>query len=150
MLKYFQWGERMDNLIFERVWQDEGFFEIKVTAQSELVQATTCSYTNDNSITELSERLVAFPISNTDEYLWRNGKRGDGHTPCVELRFFCKDKVGHIGIEAYMEIDDGASFDVHHCCFYLSAEPGLLNRFGKSLLLLNTPTVGTKVEMVKA
>lgn len=137
----------MDNLISERVWQDDGFFEIKVTAQSNHAQAATCSYTTNDSIKDLSDRLSVFPLSSTDEYLWQNGTRGDGHTPCVELRFFCKDKLGHIRIEAHLEIDDGGSLDNHHCSFYLSTEPQILNSFGKSLLALNNPITGTKVEL---
>jgi hypothetical protein len=65
-----------------------------------------------------------------------NGGKGDGGTPFVSLEFWCKDKLGHVIVEVYMEIDDGASYDKHNCCFFIKTETGLLNSFGKSLSLL--------------
>ncbi|NLD60773.1 MAG: hypothetical protein GX647_14100 [Clostridiales bacterium] len=137
----------MDNLIFERVWQDGDLFEIEVTAQSEHVRARTKTYCTKEGISPLSEVLAAFPRSPNDSYLWENGDKGDAYPPYVSLRFYCKDRAGHIGVEVFMEIDDGGSLDRHHCCFELSAEAGMLNRFGRALRHVTEPVVGMRVEL---
>lgn len=59
----------MNNLTFERVWQDDDFFQIKVTAQSELITASITSYTYDDYISKLSERLSDFPKDFEDVYI---------------------------------------------------------------------------------
>ncbi|NLF27671.1 MAG: hypothetical protein GX592_07200 [Clostridiales bacterium] len=137
----------MDNLIFERVWQDEHLFELEVTAQSEHVRARTQTYCSEEAISLLSKILAAFPRSRNDSYLWENGDEGDGYPPFISLRFYCKDAAGHIGIEVFMEIDDGESLNRHRCCFALSTEAGMLNRFGRALKHINEPVVGTKIEL---
>lgn len=135
----------MDTISVERIWEDVGFFEIEVKAQSELICASVKSYTTSASINELANRLKTFPKGLDDRFIWENGTKGDDSTPCLSLEFWCEDKLGHIVIEVYLEIDDGASYNRHNCCFYLKTEPGLLNRFGKSLVLLNKQGIGRKV-----
>lgn len=137
----------MDNLIFERIWQDEYFFELEMTAQSERVRARTKTYCSEEAISLLSGVLAVFPRSRNDSYLWENGDKGDPYPPFVSLKFYCKDGSGHIGIEVFMEIDDGGSLDRHHCCFTLSAEAGMLNRFGRALRHINEPVLGTRIEL---
>ena len=135
----------MDNLSIERVWEDSEFFEIEVTAQSKIITANMRSYTTEESIKNLASRLTNFPNNFNDRYIWKNGNKGDMSTPFVSLEFWCEDKRGHIIIEVYMELDDGASYDKHNCCFFIKTEIGLLNSFGKSLLLLNQKGTGKKV-----
>jgi len=137
----------MDNLSIERVWEDADFFEVEIIAQSVLACASTKSYTTTESINELASKLAAFPQNLDDRYIWENGGKGDNCTPFVSLEFWCEDRLGHIVIEVYIEIDDGASYDKHNCCFYIKTEVGLLNRFGKSLVLLNERGLGEKVTL---
>ena len=134
-------------LSIERVWEDVDFFQIEVIAQSKLISARVKSYTTVNSITELISRLKTFPEHLDDRYIWENGDKGEGYTPFISLEFWCEDKLGHIVIEVYMELDDGASYDKHNCCFYIKTEVGLLNSFGKSLALLNQRGIGKKVTL---
>ena len=137
----------MDKLSIERVWEDADYFEIEIIAQSELVSANVRSYTTVGSINELSSRLAKFPQKSDERYIWENGTKGDKSTPFVSLEFFREDELGHIAIEVYMEIDDGASYEKHNCCFFIKTEIGLLNRFGKSLILLSEKGVGKKITL---
>ncbi|MEA4833156.1 MAG: hypothetical protein VB118_11150 [Oscillospiraceae bacterium] len=127
----------MDNLLIKRVWEDIDFFEIEVIAQSKLIRASIRSYTTSEAINELAIRLSTFPKKNNDRYLWENGVKGNSSTPFLSLEIWCSDMLGHIIIEVYMELDDGGSYDKHNCCFFINTEVGLLQRFGKSLVLLN-------------
>ncbi|AFM01688.1 MULTISPECIES: hypothetical protein [Desulfitobacterium] len=134
-------------LSIERIWEDVDFFEIEVIAQSEIISASVRSYTTVASINELALRLATFPQKIDDRYIWENGDKGDDSTPYVSLEFWCEDKLGHIVIEVYMELDDGASYNKHNCCFFVKTEAGLLNSFGKSLVLLNEQGIGQKITL---
>lgn len=137
----------MDNLIIKRIWQDEDIFEIRITAESQQVQAYTDSYTTEHNILELSEKLITYSGLPDDDFIWENGAKGDASTPYTSLRFTAKDQCGHIQIEVYLEIDDGAPLSRHHCCYFIAAEPGLLNQFGQSLKQINRPVVGTEIAL---
>lgn len=134
----------MDNLSIERIWEDTDFFEIEAVAQSKIIRANMRSYTTANALNELASRLTTFPNNLTDRYVWENGVKGDESTPFLSLEFWCEDKRGNILIEVYMELDDGASYAKHNCCFFIRTEVGLLNSFGKSLYLLNESGIGKK------
>ena len=138
----------MDTLTIQKIWEDPEFFQIEIVAQSGHIRASTRSYTTEDLIHELAKRLVRFPQSINDRFIWENGIKGDNWTPFVSLEFWCEDKLGHVVIEVFMEFDDGASFDKHNCCFYLKTEIGLLNRFGKSLELLNERGLGKKIDLL--
>ena len=137
----------MDILSIERIWEDADFFEIEVVARSELISASVKSYTTEASINELASQLTTFPSKFDDKYLWKNGTKGDSSAPYISLEFWCEDKLGHIVVEVYTEIDDGASYSKHNCCFFIKTETGLLNNFGKSLAFLNERGIGKKVSL---
>ena len=63
------------------------------------------------------------------EGLCANEDRGNASTACVSSRFFWKDKLGHIGVEVFAELDDGGDYTEHNCCFFVSTEYGLLMNF---------------------
>ncbi|MDR1101572.1 MAG: hypothetical protein LBL34_04390 [Clostridiales bacterium] len=135
----------MDMISIERIWEDDYFFQIEITAQSEIMRASVKSYTTEALLKELALRLVSFPQNFNDRYLWENGTKGDDSTPFVSLEFWCADKLGHIIVEVYMEIDDGAAYSKHNCCFFVKTEIGLLQTFGNSLFVLNERGIGKKV-----
>ena len=137
----------MMQLSIERIWEDKSFFEIEISAKSEFVCAKVRSYTTEESIKALASSIESFPKNDNDRYLWENGTKGDGFPPFVSLEFWCKDRRGHIMIEVYMEIDDGASYNRHNCCFYIETEIGLLNDFGSSLISLCEKGIGRKVTL---
>ena len=51
----------------------------------------------------------------------------------VSLNFLHKDKLGHLLVEVYMELDDGGKLSIHNCCFYINTEVGLLTEFCERL-----------------
>ena len=139
----------MDILSIELVWKDADCFEIEIIAQSELIKARVKSYTTAILINELASHLEHFSPKGDDRYIWENGTRGDNSTPFVSLEFWCEDKFGHVIIEVYMEIDDGASVDEHNCCFFVKTDIGLLNSFGQSLLTLSKQRISEKISLKK-
>ena len=123
----------------------DNFYEIKITAIADLIRASSQVYVCNKMIPKLAKSLMNFPKSINDEVFWRASKIGD--SPNASLRLFCRDKLGHVEIEVYMVIDDGASYDKHNCCFYVGTEAGLINRFGKALISFDKSDVGTTVSL---
>jgi len=137
----------MNNISIERIWQDNDFFEIRVTAASQFARATTNVYITDTDILQLANILATFPQESNPEINWQISESAKIQKN-LSLKVLQKDKFGHVLIEVYMVIKDGNCGENHHCCFYIETEMGLLNTFGKRLLAINKPILGTKVVLV--
>jgi len=137
----------MNNLSIERIWQDNDFFEIRVTAVSQLVQATTNVYITDSDILQLANALATFPQKSDSEISWQVSE-SSAIQKNLSLKVLQKDKFGHLLVEVYMIIKDGDCGENHHCCFYIQTEIGLLNTFGKRLSVINEPNLGAKITLV--
>lgn len=138
----------MDNLIFERVWEDAEFYKISIIAQSSCVQAYSRIYTTPELIKELADKLKFFPRTVEDRFVWENGEKGPYSAPCIILEFLCEDRSGHVGINVYLELEGNRPGDEQYCCFPMNAEPGYLNRFANALLRLNEPGIGAKAALI--
>lgn len=134
-----------DYLTFLKIWQDEFFFQIKITCSSKVITVSNEIYSSNQYIDDLYNKLKIFLNEKVTEILWENGTRGNHSTACVSLRFLHKDKLGHILIEVFMELDDGGDYSSHNCCFYLNTEIGLLERFCEKLPQLKQESLGIKV-----
>ena len=136
----------MNLLSFEKIWEDDEVYGIELIAESEFVKIKTKTYTYPEKIKELAEILLSYPQKKNDCFLWENGIKGDGYTPYFSLEFKCNE-YGHVEIEIYSEIEDGGLSKNHNCFFSVRSEIGLINKFGKSVLNMNSGGTGTKAEM---
>ena len=136
----------MDNMSIERIWEDAGFFEIEVFAESNLASGRIKTYIPDGGLDELAMVLASFPKNFSSRYFWEAGGKKEDPGPYVSFEFWCEDKLGHIIAEIYMDINDGA-VSKHNCCFYIKTEVGLLNSFGKSLAVLSERGIGKKITL---
>ena len=96
-----------DYISMEKIWQDVFCYQVKITCASCCAVATNDFYTSDDNIDALFHGLNDFMKGKTNEFLWENGEKGDRSTACITLKFAHKDKLGHVLIETYMELDDG-------------------------------------------
>ena len=133
----------MDMIIFKKTWEDQFCFEVEIYAKANTIATCMKSYTTAESINMLADGIKKFAVTNNGEYLWENGEKGDHSTPFVSMDFRSIDKIGHIIIEIYMEIDDGASLDKHNCCFFVKTERGLIDRFENELRFLSHGDIGS-------
>ena len=136
-----------DNIIFSKIWQDDDVIELKVICSSSVATITSKIYVSDSLIDELICQIKQFLDGNNEEGLWANEDKGNDSTACVSLRFFRKDKLGHIVIEVFAELDDGGNYTEHNCCFYVSTEYGLLMSFCESLVQLKKNPVGYEIQL---
>lgn len=136
-----------DNITFTKMWEDDDLIALEVVCSSPVATVISNIYVSDFLIDELSCQIKQFLDGNSDEGFWTNGDRGNDSTVCLSLRFFRKDKPGHIVIEVFSEIDDGGDYTDHNCCFYISTEYGLLMSFCESLVHLKKNPAGYKIQL---
>lgn len=136
-----------DNIIFSKIWEDDEVIALKVICSSSVATITSKIYVSDPLIDKLIYQIKQFLDGNIEEGLWANEAKGNESTACLSLRFFRKDKLGHIGIEVFAELDDGGKYSEHNCCFYISTEYGLLMSFGESLVQLKKNLSGHEIQL---
>lgn len=139
-----------DNLTITRLWQDVEFFQMEIECKTDFITVREKVYTTDDLIDDLYNKIETFLSGDLDSTCWQNGTRGDATTPCVIFRFTHRDKLGHVLIEVFMEIDDGGALSTHNCCFYIKTEIGLLYQFKENLLSLKMTQLGIPISLNNA
>lgn len=136
----------MDNIIFEKVWQDESLIELKISASSEFVSAYQSCYIEDKKLEETAEKICNF-VGKYDESCYLEfGKKEGNYTPAFSMCMMPADMSGHVKIEVDIEIADNDTRS-HRCCFYVKSELGLIEQLGKSLKKLIIEQDGIKVSL---
>lgn len=136
----------MDNLIFEKIWQDDSLIELKISASSEFVTAYQSCYIQDERLAEIAERICGYTESYNEACYLEFGKKEGNYTPAFSMCILPADVFGHIKIEVDIEIADNDT-RAHRCCFYVESELGLIERLGKDLKRLITEPVGCEVSL---
>ncbi len=136
-----------DNIIFKKLWQDTEVIQLKVTCSSSIVVVTSKIYVSVQLIDELIFQIKQFLNGNKEETFWANEEKGNTSTTCVSLRFIKKDKLGHIVVEVFAELDDGGDYTEHNCCFFVNTEYGLLMSFCENLVQLKENLAGYEIHL---
>lgn len=136
----------MDNIIFEKVWQDESLIELKISASSEFVSTYQSCYIQDKKLEETAEKIYNF-VGKYDESCYLEfGKKEGNYTPAFSMCIMPADMSGHVNIEVDIEIADNDTRS-HRCCFYVKSELGLIEQLGKNLKKLIIEQDGIKVSL---
>ena len=135
----------IDYIDIEKIWYDNELIQLKIVCSSTVITAAAKVYVSDALIDNLIYQIKQFLDGQIEEGFWANEEKGDGSSACVSLRFLHKDRLGHVLIEVYMELDDGGGYSRHNCCFYLNTELGLLTTFYEKLPQLKRKLSGIKI-----
>lgn len=138
----------IDNIIMEKVWEDEDFFEVSIKCLNKKISAITEIYVTNELVNGLYEKINSILQFQKETVIWKSGMRGNDSTSCVEFNITMKDACGHVIIEVYMEINDGGDLDKHHCCFYVNTEIGMLDKFNNQLISLKERGIGRKISLI--
>lgn len=136
-----------DYIDIQKLWYDHDLAQFAIVCSSAVITASAKIYVTDALIDDLVHQIKQFINGQVIESYWANEKKGDSSTTCVSLRFLPKDKLGHVLIEVYMELDDGGDYSSHNCCFYLNTEIGLLERFCEKLPKLKQKSLGIELSL---
>ncbi len=138
-----------DYIKMQKLWQDNELMQLKVQCLSTVITAVTKIYVSDSLIDDLFYQITQFLNGIVKESYWANETKGNDSTACVSFRFINKDKLGHILIEVFMELDDGGDYSNHNCCFFVNTETGLLEKFKNQLIQLKRQQSGFEVVLNK-
>jgi hypothetical protein len=136
------------DIVFKKLWEDNELIELEVTCSSPVITAKTQIYVVNDLIDELIYKINLLVSGTTKEVLWECGSKGNDSTACVCFRFLNKDKLGHVYVETYLELDDDArDYDKHNCCFFVNTEQGMLINFARRITQLKNGCKGHEVHL---
>lgn len=138
-----------NNIIFKKIWQDSELMELETICSSGVITAISKIYVSVSLLDELIFQIKSFLEGHITEGAWANENKGNDSTACVTFRFLKKNKLGHIWIEVFMELDDGGDYSKHNCCFYIDTEIGLLANFCDDLTKLKGNFTEIEVQLNK-
>ena len=136
----------MNNIIFEKIWEDNDLIELKITAISKFVTAFQNCYIKCSDLLKLSEEITKFAESAEKSCYIEIGKKEGNYTPAFSMNFEKVDVRGNLRIEVDIEIEDTETRE-HRCCFYVEGKLGSLDSLGLGLNELISKDLGTKVEL---
>ena len=137
----------MDNIIFEKVWQDESLIELKISVQSEFVSAYQNCYVQNTILSDISDKIIEYVDNYKMIYYLEFGKKEGNYTPAFSMKILPAEVSGNVFIEVDIEIADNDTRS-HRAIFYVKSELGLIERLGKGLKTLNNEEVGAAVSFL--
>lgn len=142
-----QMMKSMDNIIFEKVYQDGNLIELKISASSQYISAFQLCYIEDKKILDAAQKIESYIKNFDSEYYLEFGEKEGMYTPAFSMLVLPADSCGHVKIEVDMEIDDNDA-RLHRCCFFVESELGLVEQMGTSFKKLLSEPVGIIVALV--
>lgn len=138
----------MDNLLFQKIWEDFDFYEIQVTAYNDNVKAQTELYVNKKSIISLSNDIRNLVKTPSNNFYWEIGSHDLSVESFFSLKKIAYDNLGHFQFEVNIGIqnDNNANY---YSLFPISTEAGLLSQFGENILLLNNDNTFESCILIK-
>lgn len=132
----------MDNIIIEKIWEDECMIEIKITAISKYVVAYQTFY-----ITEEKLNSIAGEISNYNGSLYiETGSKTGNNAPSFSMTVASYNSIGKLDIEVDIEIDDTNNRS-HRCIYYVKSNIDSLKRLGNNLSTFYYSDIGTIISL---
>ncbi len=136
----------MDNITFEKIWQDENLIELKIAANSEFVSAYQSCYIQDKELEKIADKIRYFAENYSETCYLEFGKKEGNYTPAFSMSILPADLSGHVKIEIDIEIADNDTRS-HRCCFYVKSESGIIEQLGISLKNLIRERDGSEVSL---
>lgn len=133
----------MNNLIFEKIYEDDSLVELRITAISEYVQAFQDCYIDKEYLNQIGEKIHEYANIYDKECYLEFGKKEGDYTPSFSMKLLPANFLGHLKIEVDVEIADNDKRE-HRCCFFVESELGLIGRLGEQLKNVANGKVGDR------
>lgn len=133
----------MDELSFEKTYQDGGLVRLWVSASSGLCGARRGLYEDEAAVRAAAGEVLGYSRDFSRGRSVVLGRWEGGPAPALSLRILPADSRGHVTLEVDMEIDDDGDRHAHRARFFVKSELGPVGRLGASLLSLAGGPVGS-------
>lgn len=128
----------MDNIIFEKIWEDECMIEIKITAISSYVTAYQTFHITEDKLSDIANEISNYK---GNLYVETGNKRGN-NAPAFSMFVTSYNAIGKLNIEVDIEIDD-INNRSHRCIYYVKSNIDSLKKLGKNLSTFYYSDIGT-------
>lgn len=126
----------MDEIILEKIWEDETFYEIRLKVMTDKVSITHQMYINCGELPMLSSMINEF-VESRKESIWTDSENAE--TSSLKLRFNEIDILGNVKI--YIAIED----EDYKCQICLNTYLGNIVNFSNKLIDFDKFELGTKL-----
>ena len=131
-------------VLIEVVYEDPDLIEVAVKATNRGFGGASSFYTTETELRDIAASLKGFPTSSADkreiqlgEKVWESRANG------IKLRFFCRDGLGHVGVEVKI-VDDDINPDVRQkATLFVATEAAAVDVFVAELMALAEARKGT-------
>ncbi|MCU7612834.1 hypothetical protein N0B16_00110 [Chryseobacterium sp. GMJ5] len=120
-------------LELEIIWKDDDMFELKVTVSNGRYYGITEVYDTTESLLNFAQTLINFPNHHQTTFYETGYKDGYAY---FSMRFYCIDKIGHIGLEINLEDKVATEFreeQKNKLKLEIIVEPSAIDNFQRAL-----------------
>ncbi len=132
----------MDKIIFEKIYEDNVLYELKIFAQGEYASVWQTCYIGKTDLEDISARIQKYLERYNEANNIEFGEKPGHNKPAFSMTIMPADAYGHIQIELDMGIYDNST-KAHRCQFYVYSELACMDRFANSLKSLVHADIGT-------
>ena len=143
----------MDNIIIDKIWIDEQFYELRLSFESKKINCNINLYMQDDTILQLQREIETY-LNNphTCKLLWKVEGEDSKEVIIASKNF---DSRGHLALDikvrgktCYDNISiDEDILDDFACNFSIETELGLLQEFGIKLKKLCDGKICTRISL---
>lgn len=126
----------MDEIILEKIWKDETFYEIRLRVMTEKVSVTHHMYVNCGELPMLSNKINEY-LELKKEFIWTDSQ--DAEISSLILNFKKIDVLGNVKI--YITIKD----EDYKCKICLNTYLGNIVNFSNKLINFDKCEIGSKL-----
>lgn len=137
----------MDNIKIKKIWQDGAIISINVIAISEFVTVQQDYYVDKRTITSAGIKIINFLEEKKKKLYVQFGEKAKKFTPAFSILIEKIDEIGHLNIEADMQIEDGGE-SKHNCKFNIKGEIGALHSLGRKISQFSQTKVGYECSLI--
>lgn len=134
----------MDDIVFEKVWEDEVMFEINIKVQTEYLIANHNFYMNEEILNELCECLYKYlsDYKKENEVVIRYDELAA--YPMMKMKLLPVDELGNVNIRLYFSFDEQGDY-LCYCKSMVITNLGSLSIFAEKLKYIIYEDIGYKV-----
>lgn len=136
----------MDNLTFQKKWQDDDVIELFICGKSKYAEVCQSCYVGEEILSQYSNKLVNYSKNSSQTCYLEFGKKKGPYTPAFSMELLPADLYGHVLIDLDMEVKDNSERK-HRCAFYVESDLGSIERFGNMMHKLVYGDIGCKVSL---
>lgn len=137
---------KVDNIIFEKIWEDGTFIEMKITAISKFSTSYQTCYVDESGINQMIDKINFYLADSTQDISINFGEKAGNYTPAFSMKLMSTDKRGHLKIEVDIEIADTDDRS-HRCKYFVESELGAIERFSQKASNFYPSQIGTSISM---